>query len=229
VDVGALARGQYRMVASLGLGSQAVIREGWFEVDPAIGTAPASLTDREYFATESGPELDRSFGPLAVIARPGELTGWPSRGSDGAKRAFLAEFWQGRDPTPATGNERRARFYDGVVHANAFFADTARGLAAWETGRGRVFLREGLAPQVLRRPARGAVPAYEVWRYFDRPGRFYVFAVVEGRGGVELIRSNDPKEADHPRWQQVLTPTGVREVVAFLGRQVLEDGRNTGS
>jgi GWxTD domain-containing protein len=217
------------MVAALGLGSQTVIREGWFEVDPAVASAPASLADRDYFANESGQDLDRSFGPLAVIARPGELAGWPASGTDAAKRTFLAEFWRGRDPTPATGNERRARFYDGVVHATAFFADTARGLAAWETDRGRIFLREGLAPQVLRRKARGAVPAYEVWRYFDRPGRFYVFAAADERGGVDLIRSNDPKETNHPRWQQVLTPTGVREVVAFLGRQVLETGGTTGS
>lgn len=224
VEVGDLGAGRYLLAARLGLGAQTVTREAWFEVDPEVGAAPASLSDREFFGQLAGDELDRAFGPLAVIARPGELAGWPADGSDGAKRAFLARFWRGRDPTPGTGNERRARFYDGALYVEAFYADSARGRAGWETGRGRVFLREGLAPQVLRRKEHGGAPTYEVWRYFDRPGRFYVFAEVE-RGGVELIRSNDPLESDHPRWQEVLTPTGVREVVAFLGRAVL-DARN---
>lgn len=36
--------------------------------------------------------LDQAFAPLSVIARPDQLAGWPARGSDDDKRAFLAAF-----------------------------------------------------------------------------------------------------------------------------------------
>jgi GWxTD domain-containing protein len=224
VEVGRLGTGRFRLAATLSLGDRTVAREAWFVVDPAARAAPASLDDPTYFAGLTGAELDRAFAPLAVIARPGELEGWSPDATDDAKRAFLARLWGSRDPTPHTGNERRAQFYDGVVYADAFYADQRRGLEGWETDRGRVFLREGLPTQVVRRQRRGVIPAYEVWRYFERD-RFYLFADRGGSAGVGLLKSNDPSEADDRRWQQQLTPAGVREVVGLLGRSVLDDTR----
>lgn len=221
LEIGDLPAGTYRLRATVELGGLSTSREASFVVDPAVANAPAALPDETYFAGLGSGALDQAFAPLSVIARPGELASWPARGSDEEKRAFLASFWRGRDPTPrTTGNERRAQFYDGVGYANAFYGDARRRLAGWQTDRGRIFLREGLPPQVLRRERRGTVPGYEVWRYFDPVGRFYVFA-DRGPGGVNLVRSNDTREPAERRWQQILTPVGVREVVAFLGRVVL--------
>ncbi|MGE0554161.1 MAG: GWxTD domain-containing protein, partial [Gemmatimonadales bacterium] len=149
------------------------------------------------------------------------LDAWPATGTDAAKRGFLASFWRSRDRSPVVGNERRARFYDGVRYAATAYAEPGRELEAWETDRGRIFLREGLAPQVLRRPARPGVPAFEVWRYFDRPNGYYIFASL-GPEGTVLIRSSDRREKDRPDWQAALTPTGLREVVGFVGRMVLQ-------
>jgi hypothetical protein len=95
-------------------------------------------------------------------------------------------------------------------------------LAGWETDRGRIFLREGLPTQVLRRQQRGPIPAYEVWRYFEGQGRYYLFVDRGALGGFQLLRSNHPREPQDRRWQQILTAAGVEEVVDFLGRQVLE-------
>ena len=224
IDVGTLQPGAYRLVAALDLGGQAVTRESRFVVDPSAGALPAALGDDAWFARLAGSELDRAFAPLDLVAEPGELSGWPAAGSDAAKRSFLAGFWRRRDPTPQTGNERRARFYDGVVYANSFYAEPTRRVEGWETDRGRVFLREGLPTQVLRREERGRVPAYEVWRYFDRGDRYYLFA-DRGVMGFRLLRSNDPRESREPRWQEILSPDGVREVVSFLGRGVLAPER----
>jgi hypothetical protein len=74
---------------------------------------------------------------------------------------------------------------------------------------------------VLPRQQRGPVPAYEVWRYFERVPRYYLFVDRPGSESYRLIRSNDPTEPKDRRWQEILTPAGVREVVAFLGREVL--------
>lgn len=221
VDVSGLKPGQYDLVANLDLGGHAITRTARFGLDPEAGSAPAALTDEAYFAGLSGKSLDAAFAPIAVIAPAAELVGWPIEGSDAAKRRFLVRFWKPRDPTPENGNERRARFYDGVSYVSAFFKDPARRREGWQTDRGRIFLREGLATQVLRRNRRGSVPPYEVWRYFDRGNRFYVFVDRGVLGGVILVRSNDPAEPGERRWQDMLTPEGVREVVGLLGRSVL--------
>lgn len=222
LEIGDLEAGQYRLRATVELGGLATRREASFTVDPAVANAPAALPDETYFAGLGPAALDQAFAPLAIVARPSELGLWPAGGSDDDKRTFLASFWRGRDPTPkTTGNERRAQFYDGIGYANAFYGDARRRLTGWQTDRGRIFLREGLPPQVLRREQRGAVPGYEVWRYFGPVARFYVFANRGAFGGVTLVRSNDDREPAEPRWQDILTPVGVREVVAFLGRAVL--------
>ncbi len=221
IDVGTLGAGEYQLVANLDLGGQAVTRTARFNLDPAAGSTPAALSDDAYFAQLSGRALDDAFAPLEVIAPAGVLAAWPVDGTDAAKRRFLVNFWKPRDPTPENGNGRRAQFYDGVRYANTFYGDRARRLAGWQSDRGRIFLREGLATQVLRRDKRGNVPAYEVWRYFDRANRYYVFVDRGVLGGVVLVRSNDPKEEGERRWQEMLSPEGLREVVGMLGRSVL--------
>ncbi len=222
LEIGDLEAGRYRLRATVELGGVATTREATFLVDPSVANVPAALPDEAYFGGLGAAGLEQAFAPLAIVARPNELVAWPAGGSEEDKRAFLAAFWRGRDPTPkTTGNERRAQFYDGVIYANAFYGDSRRRLAGWQTDRGRVFLREGLPPQVLRREQRGLVPGYEVWRYFGPVGRYYVFADRGALGGMMLIRSNDPQEPVERRWQNILTPAGVREVVAFLGRVVL--------
>lgn len=224
LEVGDLPAGAYRLRTDLVLGEQTVRRSTTFRVDPVVASAPAAIPDQAYFGDFGGSGLDQAFAPLTAIADRDELAGWPADGGDAAKREFLARFWSKRDPTPrSAGNERRAQFYEGVVYANAFYSDPVRGLAGWQTDRGRVFLRQGLPVQVLRRQARGAVPGYEVWRYFEPVGRYYVFVDRGNAGGFLLVRSNDAAERQEPRWQQLLTPGGVREVVGFLGRQALVD------
>lgn len=223
LDLGELVPGRYAIKASVEIGGKAVSRMAGFVADPAVATAPAVLSDEQYFSLLTGASLDQAFAPLSAIAEPRDLASWPARGDDEDKRRFLAAFWRRRDPTAASpGNERRVQFYDGVVYTNAFYVDARRRLAGWQTDRGRVFLREGLPTQVLRRQQRGAVPAYEVWRYFEPVNRYYLFVDRGPLGGFQLLRSNDAREARERRWQQILTPTGVEEVVNFLGRSVLE-------
>ena len=219
--VGEIGAGAFRLRTEMALGDQRVTREAPFAVDPAVANAPAALQDAVYFGGLGSPRLDQAFAPLSVIAKAGDLTGWPAEGTEQEKRDFLTGFWSKRDPTPQSGgNERRAQFYDGVIYVNAFYPEPGRRLAGWQTDRGRVFLREGLPIQVLRRQPRGRVPTYEVWRYFEPVSRYYIF-VDRGAAGFGLVRSNDPRERREARWQQILTQGGVREVVAFLGRVVL--------
>ncbi len=222
LEVGEVGPGPFRLRTEMALGDQVVIRDAAFVIDPAAADAPAALPDESYFRGLAGAALDQALAPLSVIADAGELSGWPGQGSDDDKRASLTRFWSNRDPTPqSAGNERRAQFYDGVTYANAFYPDRLRGLAGWQTDRGRVFLREGLPLQVLGRQQHGTVPGYEVWRYFEPVSRYYVFVDRGAMGSFRLVRTNDPREPREPRWQQLLTPEGVREIVAFLGRMVL--------
>lgn len=222
MELGDLPAGRYRLRASIDLGGAAVVREASFVVDPVAASAPSALSDQAYFDGLPGPQLDLAFAPLSTIAEPRELDSWQGRVADEEKRAFLVAFWRPRDPSPRTaGNERRAQFYDGVTYVNAFYTDARRRLVGWQTDRGRIFLRQGLPPQVLRREQRGGTPGYEIWRYFEQTRRYYVFVDRGALGGFGLVRSNDPGEPREPRWQDLMTPAGVREVVGFLGRTVL--------
>jgi GWxTD domain-containing protein len=222
VETGELHAGSFRLVATIVMGDRTVERDAWFTVDPSIRSAPASQTDAAFFGGLAGDELDRAFAPLGIIAAPGELAGWSEEAADSVKREFLTRFWRSRDPTPSTGNERRAQFYDGVAYVNAFYGSYRQRLMGWQTDRGRIFLREGLPAQIVRRKPRGNIPAYEVWRYFEGEGRYYLFA-NRGQAGVVLIRSNDHREHDDRRWQDILTPGGVREAVGLLGRAVVAE------
>lgn len=224
LEVGDLPAGRYSLRTDMSLGDQTVRRATAFRIDPAVANAPAGLPDDVYFGDLGAVALDQAFAPLAAIAESSELAGWSAGANDEVKRTFLTRFWSARDPTPrSAGNERRAQFYDGVIYANAFYPDPGRGLAGWQSDRGRIFLREGLPIQVLKRQPRGTVPGYEVWRYFEPVGRYYVFVDRGPTGGFVLVRSNDSSQKREPRWQQLLTAGGVREVVGFLGRQVLTD------
>jgi GWxTD domain-containing protein len=223
LEIGEVGPGNFRLRASMTSGSQTVAREAAFASDPAAASTPTGLSDQAYFERMDQTELDRAFAPLEVLATSAEQAAWPASGTAEEKRNFLATFWRKRDPTPrSAGNERRARFYQSIVYAEAFYGDSLRRTPGWRTDRGRIFLKAGLPTQVLRRQQRGPVPAYEVWRYFERVPRYYVFVDRPAIASYALVRSNDPAERRERRWQEILTPTGVREVVAFLGREVLQ-------
>lgn len=227
LDLTGLPEGTYSLVSSLKLDgrtierSAAISMEGLQETlarDSARRTLDR-VTDQGYFAAMSGEELDVAKAPLLYIAESGELSPWQSSLSQEAKRRFLINFWQRRDPTPGTArNERREVFYEAIAYANREYKEGGRkAVAGWRSDRGRVFARYGAPDDVFRRQNEGRAPPYEVWRYSKGKGAYYIFADRTGFGAYQLIYSNDLKEPGVVAWYDVIGRRAVAYVSEYLG------------
>jgi len=227
LDLAGLPEGDYTMVASLTLGDRSIERSAPITMaglqetlarDSAMRQSER-VTDQGYFAAMSGEELDVAKAPLLYIAESGELSSWQPQLSLEAKRRFLTNFWQKRDPTPGTvKNERREAFYEAIAYANREYKEGGRkAVAGWRSDRGRVFARYGSPDDVLRRQNEGRAPPYEVWQYTKGKGSYYIFADRTGFGAYQLIYSNDLREPGVPSWADVIGRKAVDDAGEFLG------------
>lgn len=228
LDVRSLNPGRYRLTTTVTIGTKAFDRSAAFEVEGQTASAGRELLP----ATSSAEHLDDStwaagldengvnaaIAPLALIARPSDPNLRLVAPDPVTRRRFLVAFWSRRDPTPKTPvNEAREDFYQSVGSANEAYTEGGnRGVPGWKTDRGRIFVKLGSPDVVQRRPARGAAPAYEVWRYRQAPGYFYVFVERPSLGTFALVHTNDPKESRDRSWRQILTEPSAVEIINFL-------------
>jgi GWxTD domain-containing protein len=236
LDLAGLPGGTYTLTSSLAMGSKQVERSSTFTManlnetlarDVSLREARAN-TDEGYFAGMKQPELDAAEEPLVAIAPSAELSAYNDKLSLSAKRRFMSEFWQRRDPTPDTPrNEARDNFYQWIQYANQHYREGGRSRPGWKTDRGRVYLRNGPPDEVLQRDQLAKAPPYEVWRYRSGKDRWYIFADRSlGVGLFQLIRSNDVNEPGLPNWQGILTPEGLQDVGRFLQIDFFTTQRN---
>ena len=174
------------------------------------------VSDEGYFKYMSTEGLDSAFAPLYYVATPTELKVWNKSLSDDAKRRYLTEFWQSRDPNKGTQvNEARDQFYAAIAFANKNYKE--RNIPGWKTDRGRIYAKNGAATSVWRRAQIQRAPPFEVWNYQEKgQGRWYIFADRTGVGDWRLMVSSDLKEPKQPDWRNILTEDGVREAGRFL-------------
>jgi GWxTD domain-containing protein len=177
---------------------------------------PAAVTDSAYFGQMDAAQLDSAFEPLGLIAKSSELKVWNSGLSVDAKRRFLTDFWEKRDPSPGSGvNQKRREFYGLLAYANTTYKD--RDVPGWKTDRGRIFVKYGAPDDVWRRPLSGRIPAYEIWRYTRGRGRWFIFADRTGFQNYKLMTSNDLQDGGVPDWRDIMTEDGVKEAGQILG------------
>jgi GWxTD domain-containing protein len=227
LDLAGLPEGAYTMVASLMVGGRSIERSAAISMEGLQETLARDsarresdrVTDPGYFGAMSSEELDQAKAPLLYIAESGELSPWDSDLSLEAKRRFLTNFWQRRDPTPGTArNERREGFYEAIAYANREYKEGGRkATPGWRSDRGRVFARYGAPDDVFRRRNEGRAPPYEVWRYSSGKGAYYIFADRTGFGAYQLIYSNDLREPGIPAWSEIIGRRAVADAGDFLG------------
>ena len=228
LDLTGLPAGGYTMVASLKLGKQTIERSAQISMADLKETLARDsarrqeerVTDEGYFAAMPGAELDQAQAPLVYIAEPRELSSWNDQLSVEAKRRFLTTFWKARDPSPGTPkNERREGFYQAIDHANRTYREGGRNaVSGWRSDRGRIYARNGIPDEVLRRQQEGRAPPYEVWNYAKGKGYYYIFIDRSGFGAYSLIHSNDRKETTLPGWAELLGGgPALTDVGRFLG------------
>jgi GWxTD domain-containing protein len=227
LDLAGLPEGAYTMLASLKLGGRTIERSAAISMEGLSETLARDsarregdrVTDPGYFGAMSGQELELAKAPLLYIAEGSELSAWQASLSIEAKRRFLTNFWQRRDPTPGTArNERREAFYEAIAYANREYKEGGRkSVPGWRSDRGRIFARYGAPDDVLRRQQEGRAPPHEVWRYSKGKGSYYIFADRTGFGAYQLIYSNDLKEPGISAWYDVIGRQAVDDAGEFLG------------
>ena len=228
LDLGGLPPGSYDLVAALELAGKTVERSADFTMagldetleKDVVRREAAKVTDEGYFEAMSPEELETAKEPLVIVAEGGELSKWSKDLSLRAKRRFLVDFWNRRDPTPDTPvNEARQVFYDGVAYADKHFGEKGRVSApGWRTDRGRIYVKYGEPEEQLDRVQAGRAVPYQVWRYRRGRDRYYVFADrSNGIGIYQLVHSNDVKEIGVPNWREIVTQEGVADIGRFLG------------
>jgi GWxTD domain-containing protein len=233
LDLSGLPPGDYAMVAMMALGGKSVERSASFNMaalDETLGKDVArreadKVTDHGYFESMTEEQLAAAKDPLALIAESGELAKYSKDLSLRAKRRFMTEFWQRRDPSPRTPvNEAREQFYRAVAYADETFRERGRTtVPGWKTDRGRIYVRNGSPDEKLERTQAGRSPPYEVWRFRRGKDRYYIFADrSNGVGIYELIHSNDVKEIGQPNWREVVLEPAVQDIGRFLGIDFFE-------
>jgi GWxTD domain-containing protein len=228
LDLSGLPPGHYEMVASLDLAGKTVERSAGFtmaaldetlEKDVARREA-AKVTDAGYFEAMDEKQLEQAKEPLQLIAESGELGKWSKDLSLRAKRKFLTEFWQKRDPSAGTpANETRVAFYNAVAFAEKNYGEKGRAaVPGWKTDRGRIYVRNGTPDEMLDRVQAGRSPPYQVWRFRQAKDRWYIFADRSGGVGTyQLVNSNDVKEPTIPNWREILREEAVADIGRWLG------------
>ncbi len=189
-------------------------------------------TDEGYFGSMNADQLDEAAEPLVYLTTSDSLRVFNEDLSLSAKRQFLIQFWQVRDPSPGTPrNESRQQFYDLIATANRQYQERGGSKTpGWKTDRGRVYVKYGEPIEKLdRRSATGNAPPYEVWRYQRGKELYFVFADRTGFGGYKLMASNDLKETQRPGYREILGREALQDISRWLGIDLFRDesGRGT--
>ena len=116
LDLEGLPPGGYQLKVLLQLGTRSVDRSAPMTMADLDATLEQEVTrinaekvsDEGYFKYMSTEGLDSAFAPLYYVATPTELKVWNKSLSDDAKRSYLTDFWQSRDPDKGTAGERGA-------------------------------------------------------------------------------------------------------------------------
>jgi GWxTD domain-containing protein len=232
LDLTGLPPGQYLLTTGLAMDGQKLERSARFEManlaetvaKAADAKAAERVTDVGYFADMGQKELDDAEAPLVLLAKSGELSVYNDNLSVPAKRRFLSEFWAHRDPSPGTPqNEAREQFYSAISYAGKSYKEGGRAATpGWRTDRGRVYTRNGVPDEVLRRSNQGNAPPYEVWRYAKGKGRYYIYADRTGFGNYNLLHSSDLHEPGVPDWQRILGLDVVQDIGRWLGVDLIK-------
>lgn len=219
-----LPPGGYQLRVLLQFGTRAVDRSAPMSMAALEATLAQEVnrinaekvSDEGYFKYMTTEQLDTAFAPLYYIGTPTELKVWNKSLSDDAKKNYLTEFWQKRDPNKGTQvNEVRDQFYAAIAFANKNYKE--RNIPGWKTDRGRIYAKNGAATSMWRRAQIQRAPPFEVWNYQDQgQGKWYIFADRTGVGDWRLLVSSDLKEPKQPDWRNILTEDGVREAGRFL-------------
>jgi GWxTD domain-containing protein len=174
------------------------------EVSSAAQVSPENLAAAvrtSEFAALSEKQLDAEFDKAQYIAGDEERRAYKSITTVAGKQQYLYEFWERRDPSPATAtNEYRQEYLRRIEYANENFRSYAR--PGWKTDRGRVYILHGPPNDVERFPNNPLSYSHEIWHYDDiEGGILFVFADLQEFGEYTQLHSTKRGEPMNANWE----------------------------
>ncbi|HCK99372.1 MAG TPA: hypothetical protein DHW42_04620 [Candidatus Marinimicrobia bacterium] len=151
-------------------------------------------------------QLNEMFAPMRYIAGDKEVRRFKKSNVEG-KRAIITQFWNHRDPDPATlVNEAQVDFNQRLQYVEQQFATPRQ--PGYKTDMGRVFLIYGPPSEIERFPSSIEAKPYQIWHYFEiEGGVLFVFVDKTGFGMMELVHSTARNELQDYQWQRWVSPT----------------------
>jgi GWxTD domain-containing protein len=131
---------------------------------------------------------------VAYIIRDDERAVFKSLQSDPEREHFIEQFWQRRDPTPATvENEFKGEHYRRIAVANEQFG--TGNLPGWKTDRGRIYIVYGPPDEKESHPSGGAyqrTPQEGGGTISTYPFEQWLYRRIEGLGTDIVVEFVDP-------------------------------------
>ncbi|RKZ00572.1 MAG: hypothetical protein DRQ13_00100 [Ignavibacteriae bacterium] len=157
------------------------------------------------FGVMSEEELDDLFNKSNYIASESEKDQYELLTTEGGKREFMFNFWEGRENDPL--QEYKQVYLDYISRVNESNARyTAMGKKGWQTDRGRVFLIYGDPSEIERFPNQPETRPYEIWSYHHiEGGVYFVFGDITGFNDYQLIHSTKRGELRDETWERRIT------------------------
>lgn len=127
--------------------------------------------------------------------------------TEDGKHEFVMRFWEERDTTPDTPENKVRQDILERWHTANFAYDESGGedLNGWKSDRGRVYIKFGKPNSIERNPIGMDMNPYEIWEYYDlNGGSEFVFADPRGINQWRLVHSTYPGEIYNPNWKDDL-------------------------
>lgn len=212
-DLSNLPSGSYFLrLALLNESNESVIEQAqkFFVYNPSVQRAQPVAREMEFetspYATMSEEEVELAVEHASVVANDTERRRLRRIEELDERRRALMEFWQKRDPDPASPiNEFKEEFYQRLQYANDRYSSNMQ--EGWQTDRGRVVMKYDLPTSVEPHLYDRGMRPYEIWNYNVIPGQgqsVFVFADLDGFGRFEMVHSTVQGERTRPNWQEEL-------------------------
>lgn len=157
----------------------------------AAAQGPAAPPQQE---TQNSPYLKWLNEDVVYIIEPSEREAYLRLQSDDERSHFIEQFWQRRDPTPATSNnEFKEEHYRRITYANDRFR--AASMAGWKTDRGRIYVVYGPPGEIESHPSgRDGGPPFELWlyNYVEGIGNRVIIEFIDLNRNGEYPQTKDP-------------------------------------